>query len=377
MASGPRGAPSWSSTRRSTARASSSSAGRARRWCSTPRSSNPATSSPRTRPRWNSPRSVFSWDLLANAVVAGLLLGGFYAAVSLGISLIFGLLDIANIAQPAFLILGSYAAYVMNEAYGLDPILTGILFTPVFYLLGALVYRVYYGSFERRGEESLRGLVFFFGVLFIIEVSLSLKYGVDYRLVQTGYTGKSIEFGGVGIALRYLVPCLVGVAMTVALYLFLGRTFYGRAIMAVSQDQGALRLMGADPVQIKTIAFGIGIAAASLSGALLISIAPVIPSTDRDYIGRMFAITVLGGMGSIGGTLVAAVILGVVESLMSTFFGPSWSLAVSFGILLAALAVRPAGLLTLDAPHCRHAAGGPGRRRGRDRRRDAAREPVS
>jgi len=287
---------------------------------------------------------VFSWDLLANAVVAGLLLGGFYAAVSLGISLIFGLLDIANIAQPAFLILGSYAAYVMNEAYGLDPILTGILFTPVFYLLGALVYRVYYGSFERRGEESLRGLVFFFGVLFIIEVSLSLKYGVDYRLVETGYTGKSIEFGGVGIAFRYLVPCVVGVAMTVALYLFLGRTFYGRAIMAVSQDQGALRLMGADPVQIKTIAFGIGIAAASLSGALLISIAPVIPSTDRDYIGRMFAITVLGGMGSIGGTLVAAVILGVVESLMSTFFGPSWSLAVSFGILLAALAVRPAGL---------------------------------
>jgi len=287
---------------------------------------------------------VFSWDLLANAVVAGLLLGGFYAAVSLGISLIFGLLDIANIAQPAFLILGSYAAYVMNEAYGLDPILTGILFTPVFYLLGALVYRVYYGSFERRGEESLRGLVFFFGVLFIIEVSLSLKYGVDYRLVETGYTGKSIEFAGVGIAFRYLVPCVVGVAMTIALYLFLGRTFYGRAIMAVSQDQGALRLMGADPVQIKTIAFGIGIAAASLSGALLISIAPVIPSTDRDYIGRMFAITVLGGMGSIGGTLVAAVILGVVESLMSTFFGPSWSLAVSFGILLAALAVRPAGL---------------------------------
>jgi branched-chain amino acid transport system permease protein len=287
---------------------------------------------------------VFSWDLLANAVVAGLLLGGFYAAVSLGISLIFGLLDIANIAQPAFVILGSYAAYVMHEGYGMDPILTGILFTPVFYLLGALVYRVYYGSFERRGDEALRGLVFFFGLLFIIEVSLSLKFGVDYRLVQAAYTSKSIDLGGVGIAFRYLVPCVVGVAMTVALYFFLARTFYGRAIMAVSQDQAALRLMGANPVQIKTIAFGIGIAAASLSGALLISIAPVIPSTDRDYIGRMFAITVLGGMGSIGGTLLAAVILGVVESLMATFFGPSWSLAVSFGFLLAALAVRPAGL---------------------------------
>jgi branched-chain amino acid transport system permease protein len=287
---------------------------------------------------------VFAWDLLANAVVAGLLLGGVYAAVSLGVSVIFGLLDIANIAQPAFLILGAYAAYVMYNAFGLDPILSGLLFTPVFYLVGAGVYRVYYGSFERRGEESLRGLVFFFGILFIIEVSLSLKFGVDYRLVQSGYTGKSFEIGGIGIAYRLLVPCLVGLAMTLALHFFLARTFYGRAIMAVSQDRIALRLMGANPVKIKTVAFGIGIAAASLAGALLITITPVIPSTDRDYIGRMFAITVLGGMGSIGGTLVAAVILGIAESLMSTFFGPSWAQAVSFGVLLAALAIRPAGL---------------------------------
>ena len=232
----------------------------------------------------------------------------------------------------------------MNSAFGFDPILSGLLFTPLFFGLGAVVYRIYYESFERRGAESLRGLVFFFGLLFIIEVSLSLAFGVDYRLVQTAYTSKSIDFGGVGVAFRYLVPCVVGLAMTLALYLFLGRTFYGRAIMAVSQDQGALRLMGANPVQIKTIAFGVGIAAASLAGALLISIAPVIPSSDRDYIGRMFAITVLGGMGSIGGTLVAAIILGLAENLMSTFFGPSWSLAVSFGLLLLALAVRPAGL---------------------------------
>src|SRR5947208_2852645 len=195
MASGPRGAPSWSSTRRSTARASSSSAGRARRWCSTPRSSNPARSSTRTPRRRTSGRSLFSWDLLANAVVAGLLLGGFYAAVSLGVSLIFGLLDIANIAQPAFLIAGSYAAYVLNSAYGVDPIVVGVALTPLFYLIGAGVYRVYYATFERRGEESLRGLVFFFGLLFIIEVSLSMRFGVDYRMAQAGYVGKSIDLG--------------------------------------------------------------------------------------------------------------------------------------------------------------------------------------
>jgi branched-chain amino acid transport system permease protein len=287
---------------------------------------------------------MFSWDLVANAVVAGILLGGFYAAVSLGVSLTFGLLDVVNIAHPAFVILGAYAAYVMNSSFGLDPILTGVLFTPLFYLIGAGVYRIYYGSFERRGEESLRGLVFFFGLLFIIEVALSLKYGVDYRMVEAAYIGKSIDLGGVGIAFRLLVPCLVGLAMTLALYLFLSRTFYGRAVMGVSQDQVALRLMGANPVRIKTIAFGLGIAAASLSGALLITISPVVPSTDRDYIGRVFAITVLGGLGSIGGTLVASIILGVAESLMATLFGPSWSLAVSSGILLLALAVRPAGL---------------------------------
>jgi branched-chain amino acid transport system permease protein len=163
-------------------------------------------------------------------------------------------------------------------------------------------------------------------------------------MVEAAYIGKSIDLGGVGIAFRLLVPCVVGLLMTLGLYLFLSRTFYGRAMMGVSQDQGALRLMGADPVRIKTIAFGLGIAAASLSGALLITISPVVPSTDRDYIGRVFAITVLGGLGSIGGTLVAAIILGVAESLMATLFGPSWSLAVSFGILLLALAVRPAGL---------------------------------
>lgn len=287
---------------------------------------------------------MFSWDLLVNVVVAGVLLGGFYAAVSLGISVAFGLLDVVNIAHPIFVILGSYAAYVMNTSYGLDPILAGLLFTPVFYVLGVAVYRIYYNSFERKGEQSLRGLVFFFGILFIIEISLILVYGVDYRLVEAAYIGETLQIGKVGIALRLLVPFATGVGLTLALYLFLSRTFYGKAIMGVSQDSLALRLMGADPVKIKTIAFGLGIATASLAGALLIMIAPVEPSIGREYIGRVFAIAVLGGMGSIGGTLAASLILGVAESLTSTFYGPSWSLAVSFGILLLVLAVRPAGL---------------------------------
>lgn len=287
---------------------------------------------------------VFSFELLLNAIIAGLLLGGFYAAVSAGLQVTFGLLDVVNIAHPVFIIMGSYAAYMMNSSFGLDPILIGAVFTPVFYLIGVAVYRIYYDCFERKGEESLRGLVFFFGILFIIEVALHLQFGVDYRLVRASYIGQTIHLGPIGIAFRLFMPFVVGLLLILALSQFLSRTFFGRAIMGVSQDQLALRLMGVNPVRIKTIAFGIGIATASLAGALLIMIGPVEPSIGREYIGRVFAIVVLGGMGSISGTLVAALILGVAESLTATFYGPSWALAVSFGALLIVLAVRPSGL---------------------------------
>ena len=285
-----------------------------------------------------------SADLLINAIVAGLLLGGFYAAVTAGVSISFGMLDIVNIAHPAFIILGSYIAYFININYGIDPIVVSIIVLPAFYALGALIYQVYYQSFERRGQESLRGLAFFFGLLFITEVSLILVFGVDYRYVEAAYIGPSIHIGLIDMPLRMLVPCLVALALFGALQLFVTRTFLGRAILAVSQDQLALQLMAADPIRIKRIAFGISIATASVAGALLI-IQPVEPSVGRDYIGRIFAICVLGGLGSMPGALIAAMLLGVVESLTSTFYGPSWSPAVAFGFLLLTLAFRPAGLL--------------------------------
>jgi branched-chain amino acid transport system permease protein len=286
-----------------------------------------------------------SWDLLINAIVAGLLLGGFYAAVTAGVSISFGMLDIVNIAHPAFIILGSYIAYFININYGVDPIVVSIVVLPVFYGLGALVYQVYYVSFEKRGQESLRGLAFFFGLLFITEVSLILVFGVDYRYVKAAYIGPSIHLGLVDLPLRMLVPCLAALALFGALELFVTRTFLGRAILAVSQDQLALQLMAADPIRIKRIAFAISIATASVAGALLIIIQPIEPSVGRDYIGRVFAICVLGGLGSMPGTLIAAMLIGVVESLTSTFYGPSWSPAVAFGFLLLTLAFRPAGLL--------------------------------
>jgi branched-chain amino acid transport system permease protein len=288
---------------------------------------------------------IFSFDLLINAIVSGILIGGFYAAVTSGVSLSFGILDIVNIAHPAFIILGSYIAYTANATFGIDPIIAAIIATPLFYVLGAAIYQIYYVSFEKRGQESLRGLAFFFGLLFITEVTLVLYFGVDYRYVDASYIGPSLHLGFVDLPLRLLVPCLVSLLLITVLQLILTRTFIGRAIMAVAQDQLALRLMAVDPVRIKRIAFGISIATASLAGAFLIIIQPVEPSVGREYIGRVFAICVLGGMGSLPGTVIAAMLLGIVESLTATFYGPSWAPAVSFGFLLLTLAVRPAGLL--------------------------------
>src|SRR5690242_6779589 len=287
------------------------------------------------------------WDpqLLLNAILSGLLLGGFYAVVTVGVSISFGMLDIVNIAHPAFIMLGSYVAFLLNSSYGLDPILASLIVLPAFFLLGALVYQVYYVAFERRGQESLRGLAFFFGLLFISEVGLILAFGVDYRFVEAPYIGPSFHLGYLDFPLRMLIPCLVSLALLGGLQLYLSRTFLGRAIAAVSQDPLALRLMAANPTRIKRIAFALSIATASIAGALLIIIQPVEPSMARDYIGRVFAICVLGGMGSFPGTLIAAMLLGIVESITSTFYGPSWSPAVAFGFLLLTLAFRPAGIL--------------------------------
>jgi branched-chain amino acid transport system permease protein len=285
-----------------------------------------------------------STALVINAIIAGLLLGGFYAAVSLGVSISFGMLDIVNIAHPAFIILGSYVAYIVNDRFGFDPIVVSLVLSPLFFALGMALYRIYYVCFEKRGQESLRGLAFFFGILFITEVTLVLVFGVDYRMVSSVYGDVTWRAGDIDFPMRLVVPFLVSVTMVVGVQLFLTHTFFGRAVLAVAQDQLALRLMGVNPVRVKELAFALSIATAGVAGAFLIVIQPVQPSIGREYIGLVFAVCVLGGMGSIWGTLIGALVLGIAESFTSTFFGPSWAPAVSFGLLLATLAFRPSGL---------------------------------
>src|SRR5438105_9807048 len=287
---------------------------------------------------------IISFDLLIEAVIFGVLLGCFYAAVSIGLSVSFGLLDVPHVAHPAVMVLGSYCTFVV-AAWGLDPVVAGVVLMPVFFLLGILIYRFYYETFEKRGSEAaVRGLAFFFGLAFIIEVGLILGFGVDQRTVQAAYIGSSLSLGEYRIPYRMLVAFGVALVLTFALTIYLSKTFTGRAIKAVAQDEPALRLMGVNPVRIKQWAFGIATGVSALAGAMLIIVGPVEPALDRVYIGRTFCVVVLAGLGSMTGTLAAGLILGIAESIVLMFSGASWAPAVAFGLLLIVLGVRPHGL---------------------------------
>jgi branched-chain amino acid transport system permease protein len=283
--------------------------------------------------------------LLGSALISGILIGGFYACAALGVSITFGMLSIVNIAHPGFMLLGAFLCYFLNVRFGIDPLVAGSLLMPVFFILGSALYLFYERVFERRRSENIRGLAFFFGLLFIIEVGIILTFGVDYRSVDASYIGQNLHIFGLELPLRLLIPFLAALFVLALFYLFLSRTFIGRAILAVAQDSGALELMAADPIKIKRIAFGLSIASAAAAGALLIIIQTVEPSMARDFIGRLFAICVLGGLGSLPGMVIAALTIGVAESITSTFIGPSWAPAVSFSLLLATLLFRPSGLM--------------------------------
>jgi branched-chain amino acid transport system permease protein len=241
--------------------------------------------------------------------------------------------------------MASYGVFFLNDRFDIDPLLAGLLISPLLFLFGLAAYRLYYETFERRGSDAgVRGIAFFFGIAFIIEVLIILQFGVDQRSVTASYIGKAWRIGNMRIPVRMLVAFAVAAAMTILLALYLSRTFMGRAIRAVAQDQEALRLMGANPVRIKQWAFGIATAVLGIAGALLIIVAPVDPILDRAYIGRTFCVAVMAGLGSMGGTLLAAIILGIAETIVLTLFGASWAPAISFAMLLGVLAVRPQGL---------------------------------
>jgi branched-chain amino acid transport system permease protein len=283
-------------------------------------------------------------SLLLNGIVSGLLLGGLYAAAAAGLAVSFGMLDIVNIAHPALMVLGAFAVVLLGTALGLDPLLAALALAPLFYLMGTAIYGVYHHFFERRGDEALQGLAFFFGVIFIVEVGLVMAFGPEQRFLDPDYAFVTWRLGEIDLPLRMLVPAAAAILVLLALWLWLRRSFTGLAIAAVAQDAEALRLMAVDPVRIKRLAFGLSVALAVLAGGALIVVQPVEPSSGQIFIGRIFAICIMGGLGSLPGCVTAALLFGVAENVTATFYGPSWSPAVAFGWLLLVLAFRPQGL---------------------------------
>jgi branched-chain amino acid transport system permease protein len=242
------------------------------------------------------------------------------------------------------MVTGAFTVVALGTWLGLDPLVVAVLQAPLFYLLGIVIYSAYHHFFEKRGDEALQGLAFFFGVMFIIEVGLVMAFGPEQRFLDPSYAYTTWRLGDIDLPLRMLVPGLFAMACIGGLFLYLHRSFTGLAIAAVAQDAEALRLMAIDPVRIKRLAFGISIALASMAGGALVVVQPVEPSSGQVFIGRVFAICIMGGMASLPGCVMAALLFGVVENVTATFYGPSWSPAVAFGWLLLVLAFRPQGL---------------------------------
>lgn len=284
------------------------------------------------------------FDLALETILSGVLLAGVYAMASLGLTITFGLLEIPNISHPTFIIVGAYCAQLLNS-FGVDPILAGAIFTPVFYLAGVLLYLVYYQAFERRGRSNtLQSFTFFFGVALVAQVTLILVAGVDLTSVNAPYIGQSLHVGFIAMPYRLVIPFCLGAVVGLGLWLLLMRSRAGLALRAVAHDANALRICGLSPTVAKANGFGVAMATAALAGAALIVVSPVDPSSGVQYIGRTFAIVVLAGMGSVPGTLVAALAIGVLESLVITYVGATWAPGVAFAALLGTLAVRPSGI---------------------------------
>ena len=287
---------------------------------------------------------MFSIDILLNAIVTGILMGSVYAALALGLAITFGILHIPNIAHPTLVVAGAFFVYTLSQ-WGLDPVVAALIGLVPFYILGMVLYLFYSRVFERRGGANvLQSLTLFFGLSLVIEILLSLGFGSELKSVSVSYIGSSLKLGLLTIPYRLLIPALLGPLMIAAVWLYLSRTSSGTAIRAVAHEERALSIAGLNPASVKQRAFGIATATAVIAGAALIMVGPIEPFAGRYQIGRVFAIVVLAGMGSIPGSLAIAIVIGIAEALVSSYLNPSWSPGVAFAILLIGLAGRPQGL---------------------------------
>ena len=280
---------------------------------------------------------------LLQAVVDGILTGGVYALMAAGLTLIFGVMDIINIAQGVMVVLGAYLSYELSVHLGIG-LLTGLLITvPAMFVLGVVIEF----CFMRRLRESDRtgmSILVTFAVAILIEGILSAIFGVDYVQLHASYVDKSVHVLGFYLPWIYLIGFALAVLLLAALYFMLYRTKFGRAVRASLQNRTAADLIGVNVNRTRTISVGIGIAVTAVGGMVFGATNAFNPNSGYDLISRLLAIVILGGMGSIGGAMAAAILLLVVNDVVAVAWSPTWAPLVFFAALVLVLSVRPQGL---------------------------------
>jgi len=278
---------------------------------------------------------------LANILTVGLLLGGIYSLVSVGLNLIFGVIRIVNFAQGEFVMLGMYGAFAANAAIGFDPYLATIIVVPSLFLLGAGIYWVILRPLQ--GEPMMQ-IFATFGLLMVLENTvLALSRGESFS-VNSVLSQFSVSFGPIQVSLVRLLVLGAACLVSLALGVFLKTTMAGRSIRAVAQDRKAARLMGINVERTYTISFGIGAALAALAGCLLSPLYTMSPQIGMNFIMPAFAVVVLGGLGSVLGAFVGGLIVGLTEALAGFYLDPALKEAVLFGVFIIVLLVQPSGL---------------------------------
>jgi branched-chain amino acid transport system permease protein len=280
---------------------------------------------------------------LIHAIVDGILTGGVYALMAVGLTLIFGVLDIINIAQGVLVILGAYLSYSLSTRAHID-LFTGLLITiPVMFIIGVVIHWAFIRRL-RGTERTSMTLLVTYAVALIIEGVLYKVYGADDVQLQASYTTSSVHIFGFYLPWIFIYGFIVAVCLVVALYLLLYRTRLGRSVRATMQDENAARLVGIEVNRVAALTFGIGVAVTAVGGMFFGATNAFNPNSGYDLISRLLAIIILGGLGSIGGALAASVFMLTLESVV-TIWQPTWAIAVFYAALVLVLLIRPTGFL--------------------------------
>jgi|SRR5215469_8427749 branched-chain amino acid transport system permease protein len=281
--------------------------------------------------------------LFVQACILGLLTGGVYALMASGLALGFGVMRVINVAQGALIILGAYLSYSLYGHFGIDPFVGLVILTPAMFVLGVMVQLAFLRPLRDEEREELSLLVTW-AIALGIEGLLSVAYQTTYRSTITSYADRSWHLFGYYISVARVYAFVASIVVLGLLFGILQLTKLGRGIRATVQNPTAARLIGIDTRMVSAVGFGLSVATASAAGAVYGIVFPFNPGSHYDLISRLLTIVVLGGLGSLGGAVIAALLMGVGESVFATEISPTWSSFLFFVVLIAVLVVRPQGL---------------------------------